>query len=165
MAENPDQSKQASEQNNRVVTTNRKALRDYFVLEKREAGLELLGTEVKSIRQGRLSLDEGYASIDKDQVYLHGVNILPYDHGNQFNHEAARPRRLLLHKKEILKLTSQLSQQGFTLVPLRLYFKRGRVKVELGICKGKQFADKRETLKRRTADREAERAMAQRRRS
>jgi SsrA-binding protein len=146
------------------ITTNRKALRDYLVMERVETGIELRGTEVKSIRQGNLTLNEGYARLEKSgEVYLYGVHINPYDHGNVHNHDPVRPRRLLLHRSEIKKLFGQTAIKGHALIPLRAYFKRGRVKIEVGLCKGKQTIDKREDLKRKTADREAERAMARRR--
>ena len=141
------------------ITVNRRALRDYHVLETIEAGIELRGTEVKSLRQGHVSLVGAFARIDKGEAILHGLNISPYDHGNQFNHDPERPRRLLLHKYEINRLQAQAEQKGLSLVPLGLDFKRGRVKVSLGVCRGKQTQDKRETLKRRTADREAARAI------
>ena len=142
------------------IATNRKARRDYHVLDKIEAGIELLGTEVKSIRQGNLNLTEGYARLEKTgDVVLYGVHINPYDHGNVHNHEPARPRRLLLHRREIKRLFGQTAIKGHALVPLRAYFRRGKVKIELGLCKGKQDIDKRQDMKRKTADREAERAM------
>lgn len=145
------------------ITTNRKALRDYLVMERVETGIELRGTEVKSIRQGNLTLNEGYARLEKSgEVYLYGVHINPYDHGNVHNHDPVRPRRLLLHRSEIKKLFGQTAIKGHALIPLRAYFKRGRVKIEVGLCKGKQNIDKREDLKKKTADREAERAMARR---
>lgn len=145
-----------------ALATNRKARRDYQILEKLEAGIELRGTEVKSIRAGKASLGESYARVEGNEVILHGLHIEPYAHGNRFNHDPVRPRRLLLHKQEISRLHGQVAVKGRTLVPLRLYLKRGRVKVELGLGKGKHDQDKRETLKRRTADREAQRAIADR---
>ncbi len=144
-----------------TAATNRKARRRYHVIETLEAGIELRGTEVKSIRQGRISLDEGYARIDDGEVVLEGVNIMPYEHGNVHNHEPTRTRRLLLHRHEIKRLIGQTAEKGQTLVPLRVYFKRGRAKIELGVCKGKDVADRREDIKRRTADREAARAIAE----
>lgn len=153
--------KQPSGAGIKVITSNRKAQRDYHVIEKFEVGIELCGTEVKSIRQGSLTLNEGYARLEKSgNVVLYGVHINPYDHGNIHNHDPVRPRRLLLHRSEIKKLFGLTAIQGHALVPLRAYFKRGRVKIELGLCKGKQTADKREDLKRKTADREARRAIA-----
>ncbi len=146
-----------------VLTRNRKALHDYTVLEKIEAGLQLLGTEVKVVRMGQASLNGAYAHVDKrtNEIFLDNVTIPPYDFGNRFNHESLRSRKLLMHKKEILKLREFVEQKGHTLVPLSLYMIKGRVKVELGVCKGKAEVDKRETLRRRESDRDAERAISQ----
>ena len=141
---------------------NRKARRDYTVLEQVEAGIELLGTEVKSIRTGNVTLTGGYAVIDHGQVILHDVHIEPYAHGNRNNHAATRPRRLLLHKLEIRKLAQRSAEKGHTLVPLSIYFKGGLIKLALGICRGKVSQDKRDAIKRRTADREAARAISAR---
>ncbi|MBC8453886.1 SsrA-binding protein SmpB [PVC group bacterium] len=148
----------ASSHNN--LATNRKAFRDYFVIEKVEAGIELRGTEVKSVRAGRISLVGAYAQIENGEAIAYGLTIQPYEFGNQFNHVTDRPRRLLLHKNEILKFQVETEQKRHTLVPLSVYLKRGRIKVQIGLCKGKQNADKREALKRKTSDREAARAMA-----
>jgi SsrA-binding protein len=145
----------------RQITVNRRARRDYQVLEQVEAGIELRGTEVKSLRLGHVSMVGAYARIENGEAVLLGLNIPPYDHGNRFNHDPERPRRLLLHKHEIGKLQAQAEQKGLALVPLSLNFKRGLVKVEIGVCRGKQAHDKRETIKRRTADREASRAIRQ----
>lgn len=142
------------------IATNRKARHDFQVLERVEAGIALQGTEVKSLRAGHVSLVGAFAEIRGGDVILEGMTIKPYEFGNRFNHPAERPRRLLLHKREILKLKAHLEQKGHALVPLRLYFKGPRVKVELGACRGKRLVDKRETLKRKTADREAKRAIA-----
>ena len=142
------------------IATNRKARRDYHVLETFEAGIELRGTEVKSIRAGRVNLSESYARIDNGEIFLHELDIQPYEYGNVFNHKARRVRRLLLHKREINKLFGVMRIKGQALIPLKLSLKRGRVKLEMGLCKGKQAQDKRETIKRRTADREAARAIA-----
>ena len=142
------------------VATNRKAFHEYVVLDRIEVGLELRGTEVKSVRSGNVTLTGGYARIENGQATLYDVHIAPYACGNQFNHDPTRPRRLLLKRKEIARLIGQVQQKGYALVPLTLYFRRNRwAKVELGICKGKQDADKRETLKRKTAEQEAQRAM------
>jgi len=148
----------ASSHNN--LATNRRAFRDYFVIERFEAGIELRGTEVKSVRAGRVSLVGSYAQVENGEAILVGLTIQPYEFGNRFNHAIDRSRRLLLHKKEILKLQIETEQKGHTLVPLSVYTKKGRVKIEIGLCKGKQHSDKREALRKRTADREAERAMA-----
>ena len=145
-----------------ALATNRQARRDFHILEQLEAGIELQGTEVKSIRAGKASLAQSYARVEGDEVILHGLHVEPYAHGNRFNHDPVRPRRLLLHRQELRRLHGQVAVKGQTLVPLRLYLKRGRVKVELGLGKGKHDRDKRETLKRRTADREAQRAIADR---
>ncbi|NKB25350.1 MAG: SsrA-binding protein SmpB [Kiritimatiellae bacterium] len=145
-----------------MIASNRKARRDYLVVEKLEAGIELQGTEVKSIRAGHISLDEGYGRLEDGEVILHGVHINPYEYGNQFNHDPRRPRRLLLHRKEIKRLIGQIAEKGQTLVPLRIYFKRGRAKIELGLCKGKHAQDRRQELRKKTADREAERAISER---
>ncbi len=139
----------------KVVATNRKALRDYTVYEKIEAGIELLGTEVKSIREGGVSLDGGYAVVDNGEVFLCDVNIAPYRQGNIFNRDPKRRRKLLLHKDEIKWLFCKTTLRGFTLIPLRFYFNdRGIAKVELGLCKGKRTIDRREELKRRAEERE-----------
>lgn len=143
-----------------VVAQNRKARHDFFVLETLEAGLELRGTEVKSVRAGEVSLAEAFAEIDGGQLFVNDMHIAPYRCGNVFNHEPRRPRRLLLHRKEIERLRGQAAIKGLAIIPLRIYFRRGRAKLELGICRGKHFEDKRETLKRRDADLEARRAMS-----
>jgi len=153
----------AQENSFRRLVSNRKALRDYFVVDRIEAGIALQGTEVKSLRSGEASLLGAYARLEGDQVWLHSFTIPPYTHGNRFNHDPSRARRLLLHRREIHRLKGQTEQKGQALIPLSVYMKRGLVKVELGLCKGKTGEDKRETIKRKTADREAERAMAARR--
>ena len=142
------------------IASNRKAFHDYHVLERFEAGIELRGTEVKSLREGHVSLIGAFAQIENGEVVLQGMTIQPYEFGNRFNHASDRPRRLLLHKREILRLKAESEQKGHSLIPLRLYFKGRNVKVELGSCRGKNVVDKRETLKRKTADREAGRAIA-----
>ena len=146
----------------KIIATNRKALRDYFVLEHFEAGIELRGPEVKSIRDGRCSIGESYALVDKGEVQLLNFHIQPYEYSRSDTYNPIRPKRLLLHRKEIDKVFGQASVKGQTLVPLKVYLKKGLVKVELALCKGKQAGDKREALRRKTADREAERAMASR---
>lgn len=148
-----------SEKSYRKLSANRKVFHDYTVLERFEAGIDLRGTEVKSIRTGHVSLTGGFARMQEGEVVLFGVNIPPYEHGNRFNHEAERPRRLLLHKREINRLQVQIEQKGYTLIPLSLYLKKGFIKIELGLCKGKHRGDKRETLRRRTAEREVARAI------
>ncbi len=129
-------------------------------MDRLETGIELRGTEVKSIRAGEASLRECHARVEGGNLILDGMHVQPYSHGNVHNHEPTRPRRLLAHRSEIDRLAGQVSLKGCTLIPLRLVLRRGRVKVDLGICRGKQQADKRETLRRRTAEREAQRAMA-----
>lgn len=144
--------------------THRKAFQDYTVLSRYEAGIELRGTEVKSIRGAQVSLAGSYAAMEGDQLILRNLNIPHYEFGNQLNHAPMRNRRLLLHRHELDKLRAQVEQKGCTIIPLTLYPKHGLIKVELGLCKGKNRGDKRETLRRKTADREAHRAMAQHRR-
>ena len=156
----PKESERNSEKKH--LTRNRKAAHDYFVEERIECGLQLLGTEVKVVRDGKTSLSGSYAHIDKrtNEVFLNNVTIPPYDFGNRFNHDSLRQRKLLLHRKEILKLREWQERKGHTLVPLSMYLVRGRVKVELGVCKGKQEIDKRETIRRREGDLEARRAIS-----
>lgn len=151
------------DQTQKVVVTNRKAFHDYFIEEKFEAGIVLQGTEVKSLRDGRANLQDSYAATRDGEVFLYNCHISPYSHGNIMNHDPTRPRKLLLHKKEINKLTGKTQQKGLTLVPLRIYFsKRGHAKVELGLAKGKKLYDRRESIKAREAGREVERAIKSR---
>jgi SsrA-binding protein len=145
------------------IAENRKAFHDYHILDTFEAGVALLGTEVKAIREGRVNLRDSYASIERGEVFLHNVNISPYSHRGYADHEPLRKRKLLLHRHEILKLVGKTVEKGMTLVPLRLYFKDGRVKVALGLAKGKKEYDKRETIKKREADRETRAAVKARR--
>ena len=145
----------------KVITQNRKARHDYTILDKLEAGIALVGTEIKSLRHGGGSLVGSYASVSKDgEVLLNNVTIPPYDFGNRFNHDSLRVRKLLVHRAQARKLKTQIEQKGNTLIPLSLYLVKGRVKVELAVCKGKSAPDKRETIKRRDADRDAKRAIA-----
>lgn len=141
------------------VAQNRKAWHDYFVEEKLECGLQLQGTEVKSIRQGHVSLKESWAQIRRGEVWVEGMHISPYEQGSIFNHDPMRPKKLLLHKVEIRKLDGLVARQGYTLVPLEIYLKDGRMKLLLGLCRGKQLHDKRETLARRDTNREIQRAL------
>lgn len=141
----------------RLVADNRKARHDYFVDETFEAGLVLTGTEIKSIRAGRVNLRDSHARVDRGEVWLYGVHIAPYEHGNRFNHEPDRPRKLLLHRREIDYLAGRVRERGYTLVPLKLYLKGGWAKVELALARGKKSYDKRATI----AQREAQRRMAQ----
>lgn len=138
-----------------TTATNRKAFRNYNVEDSLEAGIELKGTEVKSVRAGHLTLDEGFGSVEGSEIYLRNVWIEPYSHGNVHNHDSDRPRRLLLHRAEIRRLIGLTARQGYTLVPLKAYFKRGRLKIQLGLCKGKHKGDKREDLKKKADRREA----------
>jgi SsrA-binding protein len=147
----------------KAVVTNRKAYHDYFIEDKFEAGIMLQGTEVKSLRDGRVNLQDSYASVKGNEVFLHHCHISPYSHGNLMNHEPLRTRKLLLHRKEINKLLGKTQQQGLTLIPLRIYFsKRGLAKVELGLAKGKKQHDRRDSIKKREAGREVERTMKER---
>ena len=141
------------------VARNKKASHEYFILEKYECGIELFGTEVKSIRLGKVNLTDAYASIDKGEVFIKGMNISPFEQGNIFNRDPLRPKKLLLHKKEILKLYGQLQTQGYSLIPLSVYFKGSKVKVELGLCKGKKLYDKRADIAKRDARRDMDRAV------
>lgn len=141
----------------KIISTNRKAYHDYFIEETCEAGISLLGTEVKSLREGRVNLKDSYAIIKDNEVFLLNCHISPYSHGNIQNHDPLRTRKLLLHRKEISKLWGKLSQRGFTLVPLNIYFKKGKAKVEIGLCKGKRQYEKRETIKEKEAKREIQR--------
>lgn len=136
------------------LAENRKARHDYFIEETYEAGIELRGTEVKSLRLGRVSLRDGYGEIRDGEIFLVGVHISPYDHGNRFNVDPVRKRRLLLHKSEIRRLQGAVRERGYTLVPLSLYLKKGRVKVELALARGKKLYDKREAIAQRDVERE-----------
>ncbi len=138
----------------KVVASNREAYHNYHILETHECGIALTGTEVKSIREGRCNLKDGYAQIRQSEAWLMNVHISPYSHGNRENHEPTRARKLLLHRGEIDKLAGKVQEKGLTLVPTKMYFKGGRIKVEIGVAKGKKLYDKRETEKRREADRE-----------
>lgn len=146
----------------KIITKNRKAFHDYSILETTEAGIALVGTEVKSLRLGNVNLKDSYARVERGEVVLYGLHISPYDHGNRYNHAPERPRRLLLHRREIGRLKSRTEEKGLTLVPLSLYFKGGRAKVELGLAKGKQIHDKRETLRKREIEMDMEQAIRRR---
>lgn len=141
----------------KIVSTNRKAYHDYHIQETCEAGISLLGTEVKSLREGRANLKESYVIFKEGEAFLLNCHISPYSHGNIQNHDPLRTRKLLLHKKEINKLWGRTSQQGLTVVPLKIYFKNGRAKVEIGLAKGKRQYEKRATIKEKEAKREIER--------
>lgn len=148
-----------------VVAQNRKAHYDYEILDTYEAGIALKGTEIKSIRAGRVSLVDGYAGITQNEVFLYNVHIAPFEQGNRFNHDPLRTRKLLLHRQQINEIYRQVQQEGNTLVPLRIYLKNGFAKLLLGLAKGKKRQDKRETIKRREQERDISRALAARNRS
>ncbi|MBR6610560.1 MAG: SsrA-binding protein SmpB [Oscillospiraceae bacterium] len=145
-----------------TITVNRAARHEYFVLETYEAGIELYGTEIKSIQNGSVNLKESWADIQNGEVFINGMHISPYEKGNIFNKDPFRVRKLLLHKKEINKLAGKIKQEGLTLIPLSLYFKKQYVKVELGLCKGKKLYDKRDAIAKRDAKRDIDRAMKER---
>lgn len=147
----------AKEQANKLIAQNKKAFHDYFVEERYEAGIALFGTEVKSIRRGGVNLKDSYCSFKGGEVYVVGMHVSPFEQGNRFNQAPLREKKLLLHKREILKLQGLTQQKGLTLIPLSLYFSGSHVKVELGLCRGKKLYDKRESDAKREADREMER--------
>jgi len=142
----------------KVIVDNRRARHDYFILETYEAGIALTGTEVKSLRAGRVNLKDSYGFVKDGEMFLEGVHISPYEQGNRYNVDPERRRKLLLHKRQINKLYGQVKQEGLTLIPLKLYFVRGKVKVDLALCKGKKLYDKRDAAATRDAKREMERA-------
>ena len=143
----------------KTIAQNKKARHDYFIEESYEAGIELFGTEVKSIRQGRVNLKDSWCSIDKGEIFVNGMHISPYEQGNIFNRDPMRVRKLLMHKKEINRLFGVVKQMGYSLIPISLYFKDSRVKVQVGLCKGKKLYDKREDMAKRAAKRDIERAI------
>ena len=147
----------------KTIATNREARHEYFVLEALETGLELKGTEVKSLRAGGVNLKDSWVDIEDGELLVKGMHITPYDHGNIFNRDPMRTRRLLMHRREIAKLGALVQRDGFALVPLSVYFRNGRVKVEVGLCKGKKTYDKRDSIAKRDAQREMDRAMKARR--
>ena len=146
----------------RVIAQNKKAWHDYFVEEKYEAGIALYGTEVKSIRAGAVNLKDSYCSFDGGEMFVTGMHVSPYEQGNIFNREPLRERKLLMHRREIMKLQGQVQQKGYTLVPLSLYFSGSHVKVEVGLCRGKKLYDKRDADAKRQADRDIDRHMKDR---
>ncbi len=150
--------------NIKTLAQNKKARHEYFILETLEAGIELCGTEVKSIRQGKVNIADAYAAVNNGEVYIKQMNISPFEHGNIFNRDPLRDRRLLLHKKEIRKLIGQLQQQGYALIPLSVYLKGSLVKVSLAVAKGKKLYDKREDIAKRDAKRNIDRAIKERNR-
>lgn len=145
-----------------VIARNKKAYHDYFVLETYEAGIELYGTEIKSIRAGRVNLKDSFCSVDDGEMFVIGMHISPYEMGNRFNRDALRKKKLLLHKREIMKLFGESQQQGLSIIPLQLYLKNGRAKLEIGLCKGKKLYDKRAVEAKRAADRTIEREFKER---
>ena len=149
---------------NKTIAQNKKAFHDYFVLESFEAGIELCGTEVKSLRQGRVNLKDAWCSVVEGEMLLNGMHISPYEQGNIFNKDPMRVRRLLMHKKEIMRLFGLVKQDGCSLIPLSIYFKGSRVKVQVGLCKGKKLYDKRSHLAERAAKRDIQRAMKEKNR-
>lgn len=153
----------AATQNNKVICRNRRATHEYELLEKIEAGIVLTGTEVKSLREGKAMLEDAYGKLEKGELWLMGCEIPEYVQGTYNNHKPKRPRKLLLHRREVSKLGEKSTQKGFTIVPLQLYFKDGKVKVEIAVGKGKQTHDKRESLKKADAKREMQRALSRRR--
>ena len=150
--------------NFRLIANNKKARHDYFLEETFEAGVELHGTEVKSLRQGNCSIKEAFIHIENGEIIIYGMHISPYEKGNIFNKDPMRPKRLLMHKKEIMKLYGQVKQGGYTLVPISMYFKDSRVKIQVGLCKGKKLYDKRESSAKRDAERSIDRAIKDRNR-
>ena len=152
----------AKQKGTKEICANRKAFHEYFVLERFEAGIELAGTEVKSIRAGTVNLKDSFCTVKNGELFVRGMHVSPYEHGNIFNKDPVRPRRLLMHKREIMKLQARVMQDGLTLIPLSLYFKDGRVKVELGLCKGKKLHDKRDSEAERESRRDIDRVMKER---
>lgn len=149
----------SKKENTKTISQNKKAFHDYFVEESMEAGIELVGTEVKSLRQGRVNLKDAWCSIVKGEMLLNGCHISAYEHGNIFNRDPVRVRKLLLHKRETMRLYGLVKQQGLALIPLSLYFKGSRIKVQVGLCRGKKNYDKREELAKKAAARDVQRAM------
>ena len=145
--------------NIKIIANNKKAAHDYFILEKYEAGISLAGTEVKSLRQGRVNLKDSWCSVVRGELFVNGMHISPYDHGNIWGKDPMRVRKLLMHKREINKLFGVLQQQGLSLIPLKVYFKGSLVKLELGLCKGKKLYDKRDDAAKKSAKRDIDRAM------
>jgi SsrA-binding protein len=158
-----NRSRDAANLNDRLISQNRKASHNYLVLDTLECGIVLLGSEVKSLRNGKVSLEESYARLKENEVWLIGCDIPEYTQANRFNHVPKRPRKLLIHRREIKRFASQATQKGLTLIPLKIYFRKGRAKLLLGLCKGKQLHDKREVIKKAEARRDIQRQMYRRR--
>ena len=144
----------------RLIAQNKKAFHDYYVLETFEAGIELFGTEVKSIRQGRLNLKDSWCSVEKGELFVYGMHISPYEQGNIFNRDPLRPKKLLMHKHEIMRLFGEYQQKGLAIIPISVYFKKGKAKMSIGLCKGKKIYDKREAMAKKDAMMEAGRDSA-----
>ena len=162
MRKRKEVSRVAKQKGVKKIADNRKAFHDYFVLDRFEAGIELVGTEVKSIRGGQGNLKDAFCTVKDGELFVRGMHVSPYEHGNIFNRDPVRPRRLLMHKREIFKLNARVMQEGVALIPLSLYFKDGRVKVELGLCKGKKLYDKRQSDADRESRRDIDRMMKER---
>ncbi len=162
MRKRKEVSRVAKQKGVKKIADNRKAFHDYFVLDRFEAGIELVGTEVKSIRGGQVNLKDAFCTVKDGELFVRGMHVSPYEHGNIFNRDPVRPRRLLMHKREIIKLNARVMQEGVALIPLSLYFKDGRVKVELGLCKGKKLYDKRQSDADRESRRDIDRMMKER---
>ena len=143
--------------NGKMIANNKKAYHDYFILENYEAGIALHGTEVKSLRMGKCSIKEAFIRVENGEVYIYGMHISPYEKGNIFNKDPLRVRKLLMHKSEIMKLTGKVAEKGYTLMPLQVYFKDGKAKMEIGLCRGKKLYDKRQDIAKKDARRESER--------
>ena len=152
----------SNKEDRQIIAQNKKAQHDYFVLETYEAGIELFGTEVKSIRKGRVNLKDSWCSIDEGEIFVNGMHVSPYEQGNIFNRDPMRVKRLLMHKREINRLFGVTKQQGLTLIPLSVYFLKGRAKIEVGLCKGKINFDKRDVAAKKDAQREIERNFKER---
>jgi SsrA-binding protein len=155
----PQKADTAQRRGDRVVTSNRRAFHEYHIIESVEAGLVLTGTEIKSIRDGKATISEAYARVDNGELWLIGSNIAPYTHGNRANHEPDRPRKLLVHRRELDRLRASIEQKGLTLVPLRLHLKQGRAKIDIGVARGKKLYDKRTAEADRQSRRDVERAL------
>jgi SsrA-binding protein len=153
-------SKKNNKEDSNILVRNRKALHDYHIMSNHEAGIELRGTEVKSCRARSIALNDAYVKIERGEAILYNAHIAEYEHGNRYNHNPTRPRRLLLHKREILKLSQLIKEKGYTIIPLKMYLCRGKIKVDLGIAKGKKLYDKRESLKQRQDSLDSKRAMS-----
>ena len=151
-----------AKENFKKIAQNKKAYHEYFVMENFETGIELFGTEVKSIRQGRVNLKDAWCTVEDGEIFVKGMHISPYEQGNIFNKDPMRVRKLLMHKREIMRLFGLVKQQGYSLIPLSLYFKGSRVKLQLGLCKGKKLYDKRDDMAKRDAQRDIERSLKER---